>query len=194
MFERFTDRARRVIVLAQDDARRLNHEQIGAEHLLLGLADAGEGVAVRTLERFGVTPSTVRADVESRLEPGEPARAVGHIPFAAQAKKVLELSLREAIELGHRHIGTEHFLLGLLRQPECLAADILRARGVEHERARLWIAESVDDDAAGETKPRGPIGRPGRGQNTLRERFDRIESRLSELTARLEALERRVQG
>lgn len=194
MFERFTDRARRVIVLAQDDARRLHHAQIGAEHLLLGLTDAGEGTAVRTLAHFGVTPSTVRADVESRLEPGEPARAVGHIPFAAQAKRVLELSLREAIELGHRHIGTEHFLLGLLRQPESLAADVLRARGVEHDQARRWITESVDDVPGAETGSRGPVGRPGRGQINLRERFDRIESRLSELTERLEALERRVQG
>ncbi|HRL80703.1 MAG TPA: Clp protease N-terminal domain-containing protein, partial [Propioniciclava sp.] len=109
MFDRFTDRARRVIVLAQDEARMLNHNYIGTEHLLLGLIHEGEGVAAKALESLGISLESVRAQVEDIIGPGEQA-PTGHIPFTPRAKKVLELSMREALQLNHPYIGTEHIL------------------------------------------------------------------------------------
>jgi ATP-dependent Clp protease ATP-binding subunit ClpA len=124
MFERFTDRARHAVVLAQEEARALNHNYIGTEHLLLGLLREAEGIAARALTACGIGIDHVRAEVERRIGRGteEPK---GHIPFTPRAKKVLELSLREAKEHGHNHIGTEHTLLGLLREGEGVAAQIL---------------------------------------------------------------------
>src|SRR5918996_1932747 len=115
MFERFTDRARRVVVLAQEEARMLNHNYIGTEHILLGLLHEGHGVAANALESLGVPLDGVRKEVEEIIGRGETA-ASGHIPFTPRAKKVLELSLREALELGHNYIATEHILLGLVRE------------------------------------------------------------------------------
>ena len=110
MFERFTDRARRVVVLAQEEARMLNHNYIGTEHLLLGLVHEGEGIAARALESLGITLNSVREQVQDIIGPGANAPS-GHIPFTPRAKKVLELSMREAIQLNHGYIGTEHILL-----------------------------------------------------------------------------------
>jgi len=115
MFERFTDRARRVVVLAQEEARMLNHNYIGTEHILLGLIHEGEGVAAKGLESLGISLEGVRAQVEEIIGQGQQAPS-GHIPFTPRAKKVLELSLREALQLGHNYIGTEHILLGLIRE------------------------------------------------------------------------------
>ena len=115
MFERFTDRARRVVVLAQEEARMLNHNYIGTEHILLGLIHEGEGVAAKALESLGISLEAVRQQVEEIIGQGQQAPS-GHIPFTPRAKKVLELSLREALQLGHNYIGTEHILLGLIRE------------------------------------------------------------------------------
>ena len=117
MFERFTDRARRVVVLAQEEARMLNHNYIGTEHILLGLIHEGEGVAAKALESLGISLEAVREQVEEIIGQGQQAPS-GHIPFTPRAKKVLELSLREALQLGHNYIGTEHILLGLIREGE----------------------------------------------------------------------------
>ena len=117
MFERFTDRARRVVVLAQEEARMLNHNYIGTEHILLGLIHEGEGVAAKALESLGISLDAVRQQVEEIIGQGQQAPS-GHIPFTPRAKKVLELSLREALQLGHNYIGTEHILLGLIREGE----------------------------------------------------------------------------
>ena len=117
MFERFTDRARRVVVLAQEEARLLNHNYLGTEHLLLGLIHEGEGVAAMALESLGISPEAVRAQVEEIIGQGQ-SMPTGRIPFTPRAKKVLELSLREAKQLGHNYIGTEHILLGLLHEGE----------------------------------------------------------------------------
>jgi hypothetical protein len=124
MFERFTDRARRVVVLAQEEARLLNHNYIGTEHLLLGLVHEGEGVAARALESLGISLEAVRSKVEEIIGQGQSA-PIGQIPFTPRAKKVLELSLREALQLGHNYIGTEHILLGLVREGEGVAAQVL---------------------------------------------------------------------
>jgi hypothetical protein len=124
MFERFTDRARRVVVLAQEEARILNHSYIGTEHLLLGLIREGEGVAAKALEALGVDLKAGRQQVEEIRGKGEQVPS-GHIPFTPRAKKVLELSLREALQLGHNYVGTEHILLGLIREGEGVAAQVL---------------------------------------------------------------------
>ena len=130
MFERFTDRARRVVVLAQEEARMLNHNYIGTEHILLGLIHEGEGVAAKALESLGISLEAVRAQVEEIIGHGGQAPS-GHIPFTPRAKKVLELSLREALRLGHHQIGTEHMLLGIIREGEGLAAQILVRLGAD---------------------------------------------------------------
>jgi ATP-dependent Clp protease ATP-binding subunit ClpC len=128
MFERFTDRARKVIVLAQEQAWLLNHQHIGTEHILLGLIHEGEGVAAKALESLGISLDVARARVEVAVPAGEsPPR--GHIPFTPRAKKVLELALREALQLGHKYIGTEHILLGLVREGEGVAAQVLAELG-----------------------------------------------------------------
>ncbi len=138
MFERFTDRSRRVVVLAQEEARMLNHNTIGTEHLLLGLIHEGEGVAARALESLGISLEAVRQQVEEVVGRGEEPPS-GHIPFTARAKKVLELSLREAIQLGHDHIGTEHILLGLLREGDGVAAQVLVKLGTDLNRVRQQV-------------------------------------------------------
>ncbi len=127
MFERFTDRARRAVVLAQEEARQLSHNYIGTEHLLLGLLREDEGLAAKALGSLDLTLGTVQEEVSSRIGRG-PAGPKGHIPFTPRAKKVLELSLREALRLGHNYIGTEHVLLGLIREGEGVAAQIIIAR------------------------------------------------------------------
>ena len=130
MFERFTDRARRVVVLAQEEARVLGHNYIGTEHILLGLLAEGQGVAARVLEQLGISAEAVRAKVESIIGKGG-AVPSGHIPFTPRSKKVLELSLREALKLGHNYIGTEHILLGLIREGEGVAAQVLVTLGAD---------------------------------------------------------------
>jgi ATP-dependent Clp protease ATP-binding subunit ClpA len=154
MFERFTDRARRVVVLAQEEARLLNHNYIGTEHLLLGLIHEGEGVAAKALERFGISLEAVRVQVQETIGQGQ-TTPTGHIPFTPRAKKVLELSLREALQLGHNYIGTEHLLLGLIREGEGVAAQVLTAVGADHARVReqvVWLL-------TGEAEQAGPRAR-----------------------------------
>ncbi len=161
MFERFTDRARRVVVLAQEEARLLNHNYIGTEHILLGLIHEGEGVAAKALESLGISLEAVRAQVEEIIGHGGPAPS-GHIPFTPRAKKVLELSLREALQLGHNYIGTEHILLGLIREGEGVAAQVLVKLG----------ADLVARPPAGHPAPLGlrrlRAGREGRRRRAAR--------------------------
>ncbi|HVJ97270.1 MAG TPA: Clp protease N-terminal domain-containing protein, partial [Acidimicrobiia bacterium] len=140
MFERFTDRARRVVVLAQEEARLLNHNYIGTEHILLGLIHEGEGVAAKALESLGISLEAVRAQVEEIIGHGGQAPS-GHIPFTPRAKKVLELSLREALQLGHNYIGTEHILLGLIREGEGVAAQVLVKLGADLSRVRQQVIQ-----------------------------------------------------
>ncbi len=140
MFERFTDRARRVVVLAQEEARMLNHNYIGTEHILLGLIHEGEGVAAKGLESLGISLEAVRSQVEEIIGQGQQAPS-GHIPFTPRAKKVLELSLREALQLGHNYIGTEHILLGLIREGEGVAAQVLVKLGADLNRVRQQVIQ-----------------------------------------------------
>jgi len=140
MFERFTDRARRVVVLAQEEARMLNHNYIGTEHILLGLIHEGEGVAAKALEALNISLEAVRSQVEEIIGQGQQAPS-GHIPFTPRAKKVLELSLREALQLGHNYIGTEHILLGLIREGEGVAAQVLVKLGADLARVRNQVIQ-----------------------------------------------------
>ena len=140
MFERVTDRARRVVVLAQEEARMLNHNYIGTEHILLGLIHEGEGVAAKGLESLGISLEAVRSQVEEIIGQGQQAPS-GHIPFTPRAKKVLELSLREALQLGHNYIGTEHILLGLIREGEGVAAQVLVKLGADLSRVRQQVIQ-----------------------------------------------------
>jgi len=143
MFERFTTRARNAVVLAQEEARRLDHNYIGTEHVLLGLLREPDGVASRALRRLGISLETVRSSVEQIIGRGGERPPEGHIPFTPRAKKVLELSLREALQLGHNYIGTEHILLGLIREGEGMAAQILVQRGAGLERVRKAVMEEL---------------------------------------------------
>jgi ATP-dependent Clp protease ATP-binding subunit ClpA len=148
VFERFTERARRVIVLAQEEARLLNHDYVGTEHLLLGLAHEGQGVAAKALEVLGIRLEALCSQVEAIIGRGQHAPS-GHIPFTPRAKKVLELSLREALELGHDYIGTEHLLLGLIREGEGVAAQVLVRLGADLSRARGQVIELLSGHAGG---------------------------------------------
>ena len=161
MFERFTDRARRVVVLAQEEARMLSHNYIGTEHILLGLIHEGEGVAAKALESLGISLEAVRAQVEEIIGQGQQAPS-GHIPFTPRAKKVLELSLREALQLGHNYIGTEHILLGLIREGEGVAAQVLVKLGADLNRVRQQVIQLLSGFQGKETATAGtaPEGAP----------------------------------
>ena len=161
MFERFTDRARRVVVLAQEEARMLNHNYIGTEHILLGLIHEGEGVAAKALESLGISLEAVREQVQEIIGQGQQA-PTGHIPFTPRAKKVLELSLREALQLGHNYIGTEHILLGLIREGEGVAAQVLVKLGADLYRVRQQVIQLISG-YQGQGAPAAPAGGPAEG-------------------------------
>jgi len=174
MFERFTDRARRVVVLAQEEAQLLNHNYIGTEHILLGLIHEGQGVAARALESLGISLEAVRAQVEEIIGQGQTA-PTGHIPFTPRSKKVLELSLREALQLGHNYIGTEHILLGLVREGEGVAAQVLVKLGADLSRVRQQVIQVLSGYAAvGRVEP-GEIDPFGDSPESWAERASREE-------------------
>jgi ATP-dependent Clp protease ATP-binding subunit ClpC len=192
MFERFTDRARRVVVLAQEEARMLNHDYIGTEHVLLALIHEGSGVAARALESLGITREAVRQQVEEIIGRGQQPARGGHIPFTPRAKKVLELSLREALQLGHNYIGTEHILLGLIREGEGVAAQVLLRLGAELNSVRRQVIKLLHGQGAdepGSASAARRSGKAGRGdRKLLSELFHRVKS----MESRLSALEQRV--
>src|SRR6202140_5554572 len=150
MFERFTDRARRVLVLAQEEARLLNHNFIGTEHILLGLIHEGEGVAAKALESLGISLEAVREKVEETIGPAG-SSTTGSPPFTPRAKKGLELSLREGLQLGHNYIGTEHMLLGLVRENEGVAATVLKDLGADVELVRQKVISMLAGGSSSES-------------------------------------------
>ncbi len=176
MFERFTDRARRVVVLAQEEARMLNHNYIGTEHILLGLVREGEGVAAKALEAMDISLNGVREQVQEIIGEGSHAPS-GHIPFTPRAKKVLELSLREALQLGHNYIGTEHILLGLIREGEGVAAQVLGKLGAELSSVRQQVIQLLSGYEGKETAGAGAaVGGPQEGTpagSTVLDQFGR---------------------
>jgi ATP-dependent Clp protease ATP-binding subunit ClpC len=186
MFERFTDRARRVVVLAQEEARLLNHNYIGTEHILLGLVHEGEGVAAKAMAAMEISLEAVRQQVEEIIGRGKEAQA-GHIPFTPRAKKVLELSLRESLQLGHDYIGTEHILLGLIREGEGVAAQVLVRLGADLNRVRQQVIQLLDG-GQGEAGEAGPH----RSALTREFWFTEIQSTLTTIADRLTAIERHL--
>src|SRR5437879_7019340 len=204
MFERFTDRARRVVVLAQEEARMLNHNYIGTEHILLGLIHEGEGVAAKALESIGISLEAVRSQVEEIIGQGQ-AAPTGHIPFTPRAKKVLELSLREALQLGHNSIGTEHILLGLIREGEGVAAQVLQKLGADLGRVRQQVIQllsgygSTQEQRSGEQAT--PTGSPildqfGRNLTALASsnKLDPVIGREKEIERVMQVLSRRTKN
>jgi len=184
MFERFTDQARRVVVLAQDQARSLGHDHIGTEHILLGLLSEGEGLAAQALAALEVSLDAARDQVVEIVGEGA-GQPSGHIPFTPRTKKVLELSLREAQRLGDDHIGTEHILLGLVRESEGVGAQILVRLGANLDRVTEQVLATVKASPAEELR-RVSVGRmPVERIAGLRE----VMSRLDEITDRLTAIE-----
>ena len=184
MFERFTDRARRVVVLAQEEARMLNHNYIGTEHILLGLIHEGEGVAAKALESLGISLDAVRQQVEEIIGQGQQAPS-GHIPFTPRAKKVLELTRREAGQLGHNYIGTEHILLGLIREGDGVAAQVLVNLGADLNRVRQQVIQLLHGHPA-----EGPVSARFAAQN-LRV-LPAVHTRLEAVEQRLAAIEQRI--
>ena len=183
MFERFTDRARQVVALAQEEARMLNHGWIGTEHILLGLIHEGDGVAARSLESLGISLDAVRQQVEEIIGRGQQAPS-GHIPFTPRAKKVLELSLRESLQLGHNYIGTEHILLGLLREGDGVAAQVLVRLGADLNRVLRQVIQLLHgyqgQDAGSEGSRPGERARAGLPDDAPAW-FDALDRRLTAL-------------
>src|SRR5437764_2571193 len=198
MFERFTDRARRVVVLAQEEARMLNHNYIGTEHILLGLIHEGEGVAAKALESLGISLEGVRQQVEEIVGQGQQAPS-GHIPFTPRAKKVLELSLREALQLGHNYIGTDHILLGLIREGEGVAAQVLVKLGADLNRVRQQVIQLLSGDQGKEQAAAGPPSETGPSTSLVLDQFGRNltqgarEGKLDPVIGREKEIERVMQ-
>ena len=196
MFERFTDRARRVIVLAQDEAKLLNHNFIGTEHILLGLIHEGEGVAAKALESLGIALEAVRDQVEEIIGQGQQV-PTGHIPFTPRAKKVLELSLREALQMNHNYIGTEHILLGLIREGEGVAAQVLIKLGADLSRVRNTVLQLITGYQGREASMSGaPEGGPEKSSSQVLDQFGRNltqaarENQLDPVIGRVQEIER----
>src|SRR5687768_5179630 len=211
MFERFTDRARRVVVLAQEEARLLNHNYIGTEHILLGLIHEGEGVAAKALESLGISLEAVRSQVEEIIGQGGSSPS-GHIPFTPRAKKVLELSLREALQLGHNYIGTEHILLGLIREGEGVAAQVLVKLGADLSRVRQQVIQLLSGysgpggqekagstpGGSGEATPTGSLVLDQFGRNLTQlareKKLDPVIGRAREMERVMQVLSRRTKN
>jgi ATP-dependent Clp protease ATP-binding subunit ClpC len=208
LFERFTDRARRVVVLAQEEARLLNHNYIGTEHILLGLIHEGEGVAAKALESLGISLEAVRNQVEEIIGQGGSSPS-GHIPFTPRAKKVLELSLREALQLGHNYIGTEHILLGLIREGEGVAAQVLVKLGADLSRVRQQVIQLLSGYAGGkeaaaagtgpgESAPSGSLVLDQFGRNLTQlareKKLDPVIGREREIERVMQVLSRRTKN
>src|SRR5438128_3207881 len=208
LFERFTDRARRVVVLDQEEARLLNHNYIGTEHILLGLIHEGEGVAAKALESLGISLEAVRSQVEEIIGQGGSSPS-GHIPFTPRAKKVLELSLREALQLGHNYIGTEHILLGLIREGEGVAAQVLVKLGADLSRVRQQVIQLLSGyagkegaatgaGASGEAAPSGSLVLDQFGRNLTQlareKKLDPVIGREREIERVMQVLSRRTKN
>ena len=209
MFERFTDRARRVVVLAQEEARALGHNYIGTEHILLGILRESDGVGARALESVGISLEAVREQVEEMIGQGDPSELPGHIPFTPRAKKVLELSLREALQLGHNYIGTEHILLGLIREGEGVAAQVLVKLGADLNRMRQQVIqllhgyEGKEPGSAGEPEheesARHPTAQAAMEARIVRSarvfsqaQMDSVMGRIGEVVSRLDVIAERL--
>src|SRR3989338_2075491 len=195
MFNKFTERARKVILLAKEEAKRFNHDYIGTEHILLGLIREGEGVAAAVLQKLGLSPEKIRLEVEKLVQSGPSTMVSGDIPFTPKAKKVIELAMEEARSLGHNYIGTEHLLLGLIREGEGVASQVLMNLGLDLNRVRNEVITLL-----GSSSP-APAGAPGaaRTKTPALDAFGRDltqlarEGKLDQVIGRKEEIERVIQ-
>ncbi|MEK9578252.1 MAG: Clp protease N-terminal domain-containing protein, partial [Aquiluna sp.] len=198
MFEKFTDKARRVVVLAQEEAKLLNHNYIGTEHILLGLIREGEGVAAKALEALNINLEQVREQVQDIIGQGQQSPS-GHIPFTPRAKKVLELSLREALQLGHSYIGTEHLLLGLIREGEGVAAQVLTKLGADTNKVRQQVIQLLSGFQGKETVSVGGENNPPQKGSQVLDQYGRnltqaaAEGKLDPVVGREREIERVMQ-
>jgi ATP-dependent Clp protease ATP-binding subunit ClpA len=202
MFGRFTDEARRVLDLAQEEARRLSGGRIGTEHILLGLVRERDGIAAEALETLGISLEAIRQQVEQMTGQGQDSAAAGHTQYTLRAKRALDLSLREALQLGHHHIGTEHILLGLLREGEGPAAQVLTELGADLSRVRQQVIQLLGDaqgDESGQAQPAAPAGMPapragqaGAAASAESPVLAEILSRLEDLDSRMSAVEQQM--
>jgi ATP-dependent Clp protease ATP-binding subunit ClpA len=192
MFERFTDRARRIVVLAQEEARMLNHDYVGTEHILIALIREGGGIAAQALQSLGITEEAARQQVEEIVGRGQADPQQGHLPFTPRAKKTLELALREALQLGHNYIGTEHILLGLIREGEdkgtSPATQVLNGLGVDPNRVRQQVIQLI---TARRSETEAGVLRVGAGGGK-RKLASEVRGRLDSIEWRLSVLEQRV--
>jgi len=201
MFNRFTERARKVIILAKEEARRFNHDYIGTEHILLGLIREGEGVAAAVLQKMGLSLETIRLEVEKLVQPGPSTQILGDIPFTPRAKKVLELAAEEARSLGHNYIGTEHILLGLIREGEGVASQVLMNLGLDFERARNEVITLLGSTIPGFGQPQARTKTPaldafGRDLTQLakEDKLDPVIDRKNEIERVIQILSRRTKN
>ncbi|MCH2365552.1 MAG: AAA family ATPase, partial [Planctomycetes bacterium] len=201
MFDRFTDRARKVMALARKEAQRFNHDFIGTEHILLGLIQEGSGVAANVLKNLGVEISKIRSEIEKNVQSGPSMVTMGQLPFTPRAKKVLELSMEEANELGHNYIGTEHLLLGLIRENDGVAAQVLLDLNLKLEDVRFEVLELLGADSEPESAiPQSSSeGKKGRSKTPALDAFGRDltelarESKLDPVIGRHDEIERVIQ-
>jgi ATP-dependent Clp protease ATP-binding subunit ClpC len=203
MFNRFTERARKVIILAKEEARRFNHDYIGTEHILLGLIREGEGVAAAVLQKMGVSLENIRLEVEKLVQPGPTTQIIGDIPFTPRAKKALELAAEEARSLGHNYIGTEHLLLGLIREGEGIASQVLLNLGLDLNTVRNEVMELLGSALPGfgqggqQAKTKTPaLDAFGRDLTTLarENKLDPVIGRLQEIERVIQILSRRTKN
>ncbi len=193
MFERFTERSRRVVVLAQEEARMLNHNYIGTEHILLGLIHERDSLAARVIETLGVTQAAARAEIREMIGEGGSA-PTGHIPFTPRAKKVLELSLREALDLKKDYIGTEHILLGLIRERDGVGAQILERLGASPGSVRQRVGELTgkEPDPADPAESDIPFAVSSWPRGSTSIRGEKLGEKLGEFRAMLASIDRRL--
>jgi len=201
MFNRFTERARKVIVLAKEEAKRFNHDYIGTEHILLGLIREGEGVAATVLQKLGLNLQNIRLEIEKLVQPGPATQILGDIPFTPRAKKALELAAEEARALGHNYIGTEHILLGLIREGEGVASQVLMNLGLDLETVRNEVMEILGSSIPGFGQPQGKTKTPaldafGRDLTALARqgKLDPVINRKAEIERVIQILSRRTKN
>jgi ATP-dependent Clp protease ATP-binding subunit ClpC len=201
MFNRFTERARKVIILAKEEARRFNHDYIGTEHLLLGLIREGEGVAAAVLQKIGLSLQNIRLEIEKLVQPGPATQILGDVPFTPRAKKALELAAEEARSLGHNYIGTEHLLLGLIREGEGVASQVLMNLGLDLNKVRNEVMGLLGSALPGvnqtQVKSKTPaLDAFGRNLTSLAQegKLDPVIDRLGEIERVIQILSRRTKN
>src|SRR6185295_18583623 len=182
MFDRFTDRAKKVMNLARQEAQRFNHEYLGTEHILLGLVQEGSGVAANVLKNMNIELAKIRGEVEKIVKTGPSMVTMGQLPFTPRAKKVLELSMEEAANLGHNYIGTEHLLLGLIKENEGIAAQVLMNLGVKLEDVREEVLDFLGADREEEEEEEQPASEPAQQTTNAKSKTPALDSFGRDLT------------